>query len=363
MLSHRNLGMIPGSVAPSMSRDQWRSDGTQTSKDLIASIVAGAAIMAVFASFELVEKLYELTREHEDWELDEILTCIPALAIVATWFALRRWREGARLNRTLNEQARELASTLAERRAMEAQLREGYKVAAMGSLGGGFVGEFRRVLTPIGRLAEETGDRAAPAEHDGSRLERIAELVDKGLAIVNRMAAFGDGGMRDTEAIVAAEGVRESFSLARDEIDPTLDLVFRMDDEGSRIRVNRWELHEVAAQLVANAVGAMGAAGRVVVSVDRPAIDAQTATAQGLSAGTYVRVLVEDAGPGIPPDLRSHVFEPFFTTKGAGDGKGLGLAIAYSLVRGWNGNLTVLTEPEQGAILQFLIPTEDRDQG
>lgn len=336
---------------------------SQTSKDLIASVVAGAAIMAVFASFELVENLYELTREHEDWELDEIVACIPALAIVATWFALRRWREGARLNRSLNEQAKELASALAERRAMEAQLREGYKVAAMGTLGGGFADELRRVLAPIGKLAEETGDRTAPAERDGSRLGRIAELADKGLAVVDRMAAFGDGGMRETEAMVAAEGVRESFSLARDEIDPTLDLVFRMDDEGSRIRVSRWELHEVAAQLVANAVRAMGAAGRVVVSVDRPAIDARTAVAQGLAAGTYVRVLVADAGPGIPPDLRTHVFEPFFTTKGAGDGKGLGLTIAYNLVRGWNGNLTVLTDPGHGATFQFLIPADDRDQG
>ena len=335
---------------------------SQTSKDLIASIVAGAAIMAAFASFELVENLYELTREYEDWDLDEILACIPALAIVATWFALRRWRESVRLNRTLDEQARELASALSERRAMEAQLREGYKVAAMGTLGGGFANELQRALAPIGRLAEETGDRTVPAEHDGSRLERIAELVDKSLAIVNRMAAFGDGGMRETESIVAAEGVRESFSLARNDIDPTLDLVFRSGDEGSHICVSRWELHEVGAQLVANAVEAMGAAGRMEVSVDRTVIDTQTATAQGLVAGSYVRILVEDAGPGIPPDLRSHVFEPFFTTKGAGDGKGLGLVIAYSLVRGWNGNLTLLSEPGQGAILQLLIPTDDRDQ-
>lgn len=36
---------------------------SQTSKDLTASIVAGAAIMTVFASFVLVESLYELTRE------------------------------------------------------------------------------------------------------------------------------------------------------------------------------------------------------------------------------------------------------------------------------------------------------------
>ena len=135
---------------------------SRTGKDLIVSLVAGAAIMAVFASFELVESLFELTREHEDWDLDEIIACIPALAIVATWFALRRWREVAELNRTLKRQAGELADSLEQRHAMEEQLREGYKVAAMGTLGGGFAGELRRVLEPIERLSKEGLDQANP---------------------------------------------------------------------------------------------------------------------------------------------------------------------------------------------------------
>ena len=335
---------------------------SQTTKDIIASIVVGVAIMAVFASFELVEIWFDFTREYEDWELDEIIACFPALAIVATWFAMRRWREGSRLNRALDERARELADALAQRRAMEEQLREGYKAAVMGALGGGFASELGRLLGPIGTLAEGQTGRAAPRESAKRRLERIAELANKSLSVVNRMAAFGDGGVREAEAIVAVDEVRESVLLARHEIDTSLHVAFRMDDENSRVRVNRWELCEVTSQLVGNAAEAMGADGRIDVSVDRTAIDTQTARAQGLAAGSYVRVLVEDTGPGIPPDLRSHVFEPFFTTKGAGDGKGLGLTIAYSLVRGWNGNLTVRSEPGQGATIQILIPTDDMNE-
>ncbi len=58
----------------------------QTSRDLITSCVAGAVIVVVFASFELVENLYEMTREYEDWGLDEVVACIPALA---------SWRPGS----------------------------------------------------------------------------------------------------------------------------------------------------------------------------------------------------------------------------------------------------------------------------
>ena len=144
---------------------------SRTGKDLIVSAVAGIAIVAVFASFDLVESLFEATREHEDWDLDEIIACIPALAIVATWFSLRRWREVAELNRTLTRQAGELADALEQRRAMEEQLREGYKVAAMGTLGGGFAGALRRALEPIERLSGEGLDRTAPESDERTRLE------------------------------------------------------------------------------------------------------------------------------------------------------------------------------------------------
>ena len=333
---------------------------SRTGKDLIVSLVAGAAIVAVFASFELVEALFEVTRAHEDWDLDEIITCIPALAIVATWFAVRRWREVAQLNRTLHRQAGELAASLEQRRAMEEQLREGYKVAAMGTLGGGFSGELRRVLEPIERLSSG-GLEADLVPHERRRLERISEAAQGGLTIVSRMLAFGDGGTRATESIVAADGMMESISLAVDALDTAPEVALRVNDEVSRIHVNRWELHEVVSQIVANAAQAMGAGGRIEVTLERTAIGAQDAEARGLTVGYFVRVRVQDDGPGIPPGLQSHVFEPFFTTKGAGDGKGLGLAIAYSLVRGWNGDLTVASEPGEGATFEILIPARDAD--
>ena len=335
---------------------------SRTGKDLIVSLAAGAAIVALFASLELVEILFDLTRAHEGWDLDEIIACIPALAIVATWFALRRWREVAELNRTLKRQAGELADSLEQRQAMEEQLREGYKVAAMGTLGGGFSGELRRVLEPIDRLSREGLDRATLDSKERTRLERISDAAQGGLTIVSRMLAFGDGGTRVTESIVAADGMMESISLAVHALDSAPEVAYRVNDEVSRIHVNRWELHEVVSQIVANAAEAMGAGGRIGVTVDRTTIETHGAEARGLAAGDYVRVTVADDGPGIPPGLRSHVFEPFFTTKGTGDGKGLGLAIAYSLVRGWNGDLSVDSEPGQGATFEILIPARDADE-
>ena len=329
---------------------------SQTMKDLIISAVAGIAIMIVFASIELVEILFELTRKYEDWDLDEIIACIPALTIVAMWFAGRRWLEARGLNARLQETVGELEESLRERRAMEEQLREGYKVAAMGTFGGGFAAEIGGGMERIATLAREGASRAAADAANRAGFEGISEAARGIRTVVDRMLGIGDGGMRDTEVVAAADAVRESISLAAGEIDAGLLVDFRMKDGGAAVRVNPWELREVGTQLVSNAVEAMGAGGRLTVDLERTSLDADAAREQGLAAGDYVRIGVEDTGPGIPAAIRGHVFEPFFTTRGAGDGKGLGLAIAHSLVRGWNGNLSLGSAPGSGTRFQFLVP-------
>ena len=66
--------------------------------------------------------------------------------------------------------------------------------------------------------------------------------------------------------------------------------------------------------------------------------------------GTALRLVVEDTGPGVAPDLRASLFEPFVT--GRADGTGLGLAIARELVEAHGGRLS-LAASEQAA--RFVI--------
>ena len=316
-----------------------------SSKDLAVSIVLGVAFAVLFATVGLAEMLFGITRDHEDSIAGEVIAGILALAIVAVWFALRRWREVGGLE-----------DALKRRRAMEGQLREGYKVAAMGTLGGGFAGELTRAIEPVEAAAREGMERAGVGTEERSRFETITQAARGVTGVVNRMLAFGDGGVGDREVIVAAEAVRHGIELAREKFDSTLDIEYCIDDGASRIEISRWEANEVMRQLVANAVDAMGVGGRMRVIIEGTEVDEDEARRQGVRTGAHLRIRVEDEGSGIPSTLDSHVFEPFFTTKGAGDGKGLGLAIAYSLVRGWNGNLSVGRGVNSGASFEILIP-------
>lgn len=64
---------------------------------------------------------------------------------------------------------------------------------------------------------------------------------------------------------------------------------------------------------------------------------------------------VADNGPGVPEENRRLIFEPFFSTKG-GQGTGLGLAVAYKIVKEHKGDITVETGPEGGALFRIVLP-------
>jgi signal transduction histidine kinase len=127
-------------------------------------------------------------------------------------------------------------------------------------------------------------------------------------------------GLTDTIAVMAAKARGKSVSLT---VDAPADL--------PRVRGFGGELNQIWANLVDNALDAVGVGGRVTVTA-RP------------EAGKVV-VRVVDNGAGIPPDVKSRIFDPFFTTKGVGKGTGLGLDIVRRLVDTNDGLIDVESEP------------------
>jgi signal transduction histidine kinase len=78
------------------------------------------------------------------------------------------------------------------------------------------------------------------------------------------------------------------------------------------------ELNQAWTNLISNALDAMQDSGVLTITTRRE--------------GDQAVVVVEDNGPGIPPEIRENLFQPFFTTKAAGEGTGLGLEIVHRIV-------------------------------
>jgi signal transduction histidine kinase/CheY-like chemotaxis protein len=105
------------------------------------------------------------------------------------------------------------------------------------------------------------------------------------------------------------------------------------------------QIQQVLLNVLTNAAQAIASAGREGV------ITVRTTAASG-----YVRTVISDNGPGVPPEHLRRVFDPFFTTKPPGEGTGLGLTITYGIIEEHNGRITVESPPGGGAVITIDLP-------
>ena len=151
---------------------------------------------------------------------------------------------------------------------------------------------------------------ARDVERASSRVHKLVSAV-KRFTYMDQPAAPESvdirTGISDTLAVLGSKARGKSASVS-----------IEVPDDLPPIRGFGGELNQIWANLIDNALDAIGQNGHVTVSAR--------------AEGPRVIVRVIDDGPGIPAELKSRIFEPFFTTKPVGQGTGLGLEIVHRLV-------------------------------
>ncbi|MFI5311381.1 MAG: ATP-binding protein [Gemmatimonadales bacterium] len=164
---------------------------------------------------------------------------------------------------------------------------------------------------------------AADIETSASRIYDLVAAV-KGFTYMD-LAATSEPtdirrGIADTLTVLGAKTQAKSVTV-------TVSLASDLP----RIRAFGAELNQVWANLIDNALDAVGPSGHVDVSARRE--------------GDRLVVSIVDDGHGVPAELHGRIFDPFFTTKGVGQGTGLGLDIVRRLLKRHDGEIEVVSRP------------------
>ena len=238
-----------------------------------------------------------------------------------------------------------------ELRDKQEQLVQAGKLATLGELTTGVAHELNNPLNNIGLYVGNVIDRidlGEPlAESALEDLEKAMEQVRKATAIISHLRTFGRAAAVTFEPVDIDEVIARALSLMQEQlrlraIDVDLDLC---PDE-LVVHGNPIQLEQVFINLLTNARDALEAVPkerkqiRIVSSLERDRI----------------RIVFEDAGPGIPADIAQRVFDPFFTTKEVGTGTGLGLSITYSIVKEHGGEISLSETPGGGAAFTLELP-------
>ena len=214
-------------------------------------------------------------------------------------------------------------------RALEAEVRRGERLAALGQMALALAHEIRNPLGAIRGVAQLLGDELGGASPFREHVRVVLAEIDR----VNRVMLLAEPAARAHE----------------------VQLVRRYDPSLPALWADADRLVQVFQNLVQNGIEAMPGGGRLTLTT-RLSLDTVYGGRVDLGAGPrpLVEVQVVDEGEGIPAELLDRVFDPFVTTKPRG--LGLGLALAHRIVEEHRGALRVASAPGKGTTFSCHLP-------
>ncbi len=279
-----------------------------------------------------------------------------------------------------NAQAKLLNAQLAQ---SQLQLLQAEKMVAVGQLAAGVAHE---INNPIGFVSSNLGalktyierllllvesyERCASAksEQDRAELQQARQnadlefMRDDALAllaessdglkrvgkIVQDLRYFSRVDSADWQESDLTAGLESTLNVVRNELRDKVEVV---KNYGALplVRCHLAQINQVFHSLLMNAIEAITERGQISLS-------------SGVE-GDWVWISVQDTGRGITAEVQKRIFEPFFTTQPVGQGTGLGLSLAYDIVKQHGGRIDVRSEPGRGTRFEVWLPLHGPQPG
>lgn len=252
------------------------------------------------------------------------------------------------------------AETTARIDAIE-QLRHADRLRTVGQLASGVAHELGTPLNVVlGRALMITAEDTTPEEcADNARI--IADQARRMTTLIRQLLDFARPRGPQCQTLDLRELARTTVNMLAPLGDRhRVKIAFTPSDQAVQAEVDPTQMQQALTNLVMNAVQAIGDRGGTV-SISVGAENTRPPADLGGEEQTFCFVRVHDDGEGIPRENLARIFEPFFTTKDVGDGTGLGLSVAYGIIRDHDGWIDVESEPGRGSTFTLYVPPQRPD--
>ena len=253
---------------------------------------------------------------------------------------------------------------------MDLQLHHAQKMETIGSLAGGLAHDFNNLLSGItGTLslikAKSAMGNSLSDENLGTYVAIMETASNRAASLVKQLQSLSKKQPLLLSTFSLSSAVQNVVKICGNIIDKSIDIETSYNTDHAMVEADQGQIEQVLLNICINAVHAMTImrkpsekqGGTLTLSVENFLTNGSpTIPDYNNLNGAYLLLRIRDTGVGIEPKVLARIFDPFFTSKEIGVGTGLGLAMAYTIIKQHKGLINVYSEPGVGTSFNIFLP-------
>ena len=238
---------------------------------------------------------------------------------------------------------------------LETQLQQSQRMEAIATLAGGVAHEFNNSLVGIIGHIELLKMDFPEDEKVNKSLDTMNIAAYRMSRLTDQLLAYARGGRYQPKNLKLDDFVIETLPILQHGRKSDIRVETHFQKNISYISADNAQMQMVLSAILANSNEAMEHKGLIRITAENQNVDDDfTKQHPGLQPGSYVCLKVEDDGKGMDEETKNGIFEPFFTTKF--QGRGMGMAAVYGMVRNHGGWIHVDSELGKGTTVRIYLP-------
>lgn len=240
---------------------------------------------------------------------------------------------------------------ITNQKQLEEMVIQADKLSALGILASGFAHEVNNPLASISvyaedlkeRLEEESPDELMANGEIDHYLDTIRNNVERCKRITNSLLNYSRKSNFVNKELNIAKAIDDSLVLLEHVLKKKqIVLIKKLNYDMPKIVGDDLQFQQVFINLIKNALDAIE---------DRGTLEIETELEQ-----ERINVYIRDNGNGMTEEQIHRVFDPFYTTKPVGKGTGLGIYIAYNIMKKYNGDIIITSQKNVGTKVKVIFP-------
>jgi PAS domain S-box-containing protein len=236
----------------------------------------------------------------------------------------------------------------------EAQIRQEQKMTVASRLANGIAHDFNRQLEVILRHSDELTRESSENSKVHQRVKAIHRAAQSIAVLTGQVLGLCRSRSAQPRVLDLNSLVNRMLPMLSRAAGASVQVETDLHPQAGTIHADIKQMEQVLLNLVLNAKDVMPGGGRVSIGTGN--VELPVRTPRDSRSEPFVRLTVQDNGPGMYPEVAEHMFEPFFTSKRARTGTGLGLALVYSIVTACDGFIHAESKPGEGSRLEIFLP-------